>query len=240
MESVTFKKRQQFLKEFYNEDRVNFLSALRYIAVGDFSLHNRSSNNIFCIDTESVFKKSYINSRFPFENYHKFLNPFVYFLYSYTRQEKFLKDSILLLNHLKIAYYINDEEVNTVMVFPSYEGFNFLNKIKINGFIKGINKIYVKILTSYRNVNIEQYIRLGGIFEESTQIQEDYDTDEENIINSSQCFKSDECVICLSNPPNVLFCNCGHICFCLECEKLKKSNHCPICKIENKIIRYLK
>ena len=61
----------------------------------------------------------------------------------------------------------------------------------------------------------------------------------ENIINSSQCFKSEECVICYTNPPNVLFCNCGHICFCSECEKLKNSNRCPICKIENKIIRVL-
>ena len=31
------------------------------------------------------------------------------------------------------------------------------------------------------------------------------------IINTELTFKSDECLICLTNPPNVLFCNCGHI-----------------------------
>ena len=240
MDSVTFKTRQQFLNEFYSRDRVDFLSALRYIAVGDFSLHNRSSNDVFYIDTEATFKKPYFNSHIPFENYHKFLKPFAYFLYSYTRQEKFLKDFILNFNHLKIGYDNNDGQVCSVMIYPTYKDLNFLNKIIINDFIKGINKLYIKILTFYRNINNEQYIILGGIFEEPIQIQEDYETEEENIINSSQCFKSDECVICLTNPPNVLFCNCGHICFCLECEKLKNSNRCPICKIENKIIRYLK
>ena len=241
MESVTFKSRQQFLNEFYSKDRVDFLSALKYIAVGDFSLHNSRTSNNFYIDTEGIFKKSYINSRFPFENYHNFLNPFIYFLYSFTRQEKFLKNSILHFKHLKIAYYNNEGEVSTIMFYPSYEGLNFLNKIKINCFIKGINEIYVKLLTCYHNINNEQYIILGGIIEEpeEPEEQEDYITEEYKIINSSQCFKSDECIICLTNPPNVLFCNCGHLCYCSECEKLKNSNRCPICKTENKIIRVL-
>ena len=62
---------------------------------------------------------------------------------------------------------------------------------------------------------------------------------ENEIINPSKIFKSEECVICLTNPPQVLFCNCGHIPFCSECEKLKTSNKCPICKTENDIIRML-
>ena len=96
--------------------------------------------------------------------------------------------------------------------------------------------------THYININNEQYIILGGIFDEPEDYEteeEDYKTEEENIINSPRCFKSVECVVCLTNPPNVLFCNCGHICLCSECEKLKNSNRCPICKIENKIIRVL-
>ena len=28
---------------------------------------------------------------------------------------------------------------------------------------------------------------------------------------TKQTFEKDECVICLTNPPNVLFCNCGHV-----------------------------
>ena len=30
-------------------------------------------------------------------------------------------------------------------------------------------------------------------------------------INKEETFKYDECVICLTNPPSVLFCNCGHL-----------------------------
>ena len=50
-------------------------------------------------------------------------------------------------------------------------------------------------------------------------------------------FKSDECVICLTNTPNVLFCNCGHLCVCIECDKVKSLNTCPVCKTETTIKR---
>ena len=42
-------------------------------------------------------------------------------------------------------------------------------------------------------------------------------------------FKYDECVICLTNPPNVLFNNCGHICICYNCDR-ESLNSCPICR----------
>ena len=48
------------------------------------------------------------------------------------------------------------------------------------------------------------------------------------IINTEQTFKSNECVICISNPPNV-FCNRGHIPICEECDKVKSLTNCPIC-----------
>ena len=52
------------------------------------------------------------------------------------------------------------------------------------------------------------------VFEEDSQ-------EEEPKINAEQTFKEDECVICLTNPPNVLFCNFGHIAICVECDKVK-------------------
>ena len=56
-------------------------------------------------------------------------------------------------------------------------------------------------------------------------------------INTKQTFKSVECVICLTNTPNVLFCNCGHLCLCTECDKVKSLNTCPVCKTETTIKR---
>ena len=69
---------------------------------------------------------------------------------------------------------------------------------------------------------------------------EDIDVDSEEkepSINTEQTFKSDECVICLTNPSNVLFCNYGHLCLCVECDKTKRLKNCPICKTENTIKR---
>ena len=67
------------------------------------------------------------------------------------------------------------------------------------------------------------------------------ESDEEfEVINAEQIFKSEECVICLTNPPNVLFCNCGHLCICEECDKVKSLNTCPVCKTETTIKRNMK
>ena len=134
------------------------------------------------------------------------------------------------------------------MYFPSlrnnYEGFNFLNQVRINDYTKGIYTINIKLLTSYRNISLGQYYYLKRFdIEDEEELEEpeepEYIQNETQIINSSQSFKSNECVICLTNPPNVLFCNCGHLCLCLECERKKISNKCPICKTENEIIRTL-
>ena len=61
--------------------------------------------------------------------------------------------------------------------------------------------------------------------------------EEEPKITTEQTFKEDECVICLTNPPNVLFCNCGHIAICTECDKTKSLENCPVFKTKTTIKR---
>ena len=248
MESETFKMRKRFLEDFFNKDRVEFLKHGSEIFIGNFQLHNTRFNGTFMIDTEMIFEKPYIRSSppSPFKNYCVFLKPLIYFLYSVTYEEKFLEDSILFLNCLKISFYNNNSNFNAYLSFPSlrdnYEGFNFLNQIRINDHTKGIYTINIKLLTCYRNISLGQYnlLRSFDIEGEPEQdSEEEYIQNEARIINSSQSFKSDECVICLTNPPNVLFCNCGHLCLCSECERKKISNKCPMCKIGNTIIRIL-
>ena len=243
MGSETFKMRKRFLEDFFNKDRVEFLKHSSKIFIGNFQLHNTRFNGTFMIDTEILFKKPYIRS--PFKNYCGFLKPLIYFLYSVTYQEKFLEDSILFLNDLTISYHNNNYDFNASLYSPSlrnnYEGFNFLNQIRIEDYTKGIYNISIKLLSCYRNISLGQYnlLRSFDIEGEPEQDSEQEPEEEERIINSSQSFKSDECVICLTNPPNVLFCNCGHLCLCSECEIKKLSNKCPICKTENEIIRKL-
>ena len=56
-----------------------------------------------------------------------------------------------------------------------------------------------------------------------------YKLEVETKIPTKISFKYDECVICLDNPPNVLFNNCGHICICHNCDR-ESLNSCPICR----------
>ena len=174
MESETFKMRKQFLEDFFNKDRVEFFKHGGEIFIGDFTAHNsRFFNGSFLIDTEIYFKKPYITT--PFKNYCVFLKPFIYFLYSLTYREKFLKDSILFLNVLKISFYNNNNNsnFNACLSFPSlrdnYERLNFLNQIRINDHTKGIYKINIKLLTSYDNINIDEYYLLRGDIEDEEE-----------------------------------------------------------------------
>ena len=58
-------------------------------------------------------------------------------------------------------------------------------------------------------------------------------------INGETTFKEETCTICLERIPNVLFCNCGHICVCEKCNEIKKLTKCPVCKTEKNILRII-
>ena len=73
--------------------------------------------------------------------------------------------------------------------------------------------------------------------EEEREEESEEEREEEQVINTDKSFKSDECVICLTNPPNVFLCNCGHLCLCEECDKVNSLEKCPVCKTENTIKR---
>ena len=60
---------------------------------------------------------------------------------------------------------------------------------------------------------------------------------DKKVIKIDKIFKTEECVICLSTKPNVLFFSCDHLCICNECNKIKKINVCPSCRAKNTILR---
>ena len=62
---------------------------------------------------------------------------------------------------------------------------------------------------------------------------------EPKVINLFKIFKTEECIICMTNKPSVLFCNCGHVSYCIKCYKIKTPSTCPICKMDNEIVRML-
>ncbi len=56
---------------------------------------------------------------------------------------------------------------------------------------------------------------------------------QEQIIKDMHIYEVEECIICMSNTPNMLFVPCGHLCVCSNCNKqLMKYNHyCPLCPL---------
>ena len=52
-------------------------------------------------------------------------------------------------------------------------------------------------------------------------------------------YKEDNCIICIEDKPNILFCNCGHLVLCESCYKKLENLNCPKCRLHNTIIRRL-
>ena len=138
----------------------------------------------------------------------------------------------------------------------SYGGENIHRKV--NKFHSGItNERVVLLYTSeftrhIRNEEQESFlvfpfeihvdIKFDYLKERENEVEpetEEEEESEEPVINAGQSFKSNECVICLTNPPNVLFCNCGHIAIREECNKTKSLETCPVCKTKNTIKRMI-
>ena len=254
MESETFKMRKQFLGDFFDNDRVKFLNTIKK----DILIHKKfkrwDHNNQYIFRTSLTFLNLKI-----FKIMCKFIKPFTYFLYSFTYHTNFIKNKILHFEKLDIKYgkqiYNIEETVDKDIVFTIYnmlpqpyeieEDSHFLKSIKIddclNETVKDVLYIKLKIKTTYLDVKAEDYLSLRGEFVDlrlDLPIRTNNETPPIKL-NGSETFKFNECVICLTKPPNALFCNCGHLCLCSECNRIKISNKCPICKTENTIIRTL-
>jgi len=39
-----------------------------------------------------------------------------------------------------------------------------------------------------------------------------------------------ECIVCMTNPRDVILLTCGHVCVCADCASMLPSNRCPVCR----------
>ena len=153
----------------------------------------------------------------------KLLTPFVCYISS-------------LLKYEDRELYINDK-IFIRLEFHESQSEYFLDMISIND-ENGIR--YINEYMNYFNDN-GFYLTFAKKFVAYFII---YDDSEENdshnrYINTNKTFKTEECLICTENIPNVIFCGCGHLCVCDECVKTYRSYKCPMCKHTNKNIRIL-
>ena len=60
--------------------------------------------------------------------------------------------------------------------------------------------------------------------------EEDEEEEDTTPVAISKPFHSDQCVVCLSKKPELLFLNCLHRCVCIECEETNPFRRCPSCR----------
>ena len=217
MNTETFKERKKTLEEFYKQ-RLQFnISNIEIIQV-------EPEINIYS-NIDSIHFKTYITftkDMFLMGNLYSNLKPIIHYALSYTILRKFYSVCFTLI------------EDNTAINY----NYKYID-----------NELYVKdleviLMTHYDfyDVDYDLYFNVLAELEQNNELIVSHTEpipEKPKVINLFKIFKSDECIICLTNEPNILFCNCGHIPICTECYKLKSLSTCPICKTENEIIRML-
>ena len=162
----------------------------------------------------------------------KEITPLIYYLISSLKNEEEEDENLLRELIIELEFPPCESKVEVSGRFKiDYE--NPLNSIK-----KCIKDIEDEgyFLTFTHHFNLLFLLKsqiLGPLREESEEERE------EKKINTSKSFKSDDCVICMDTPPNILLCNCGHICIFEKCIEIKQFDQCPICKTDITILRII-
>ena len=239
MSVLTFAECKKILEDFYKQREQFIISKIEVYEERPFiSAYSHANELRFSTFTE--FKK---NKIFLISNFYKNLKPLITYVLSYTRLRKSTNCPNLFLKEAETTLIYDHEHINREVyvknlkiILNSYYDFNDLDY-----------ELFFCVLAELENNN------------ELTVSHEIEDEDEEElennnsllasyvepppekpkIINLFKIFKSDECIICMDNKPNILFCNCGHLCECEGCYKIKTPSICPVCKMDNEIIRML-
>ena len=143
-----------------------------------------------------------------------------------------------LLKYENIDTYVEDDKIIIVKLeFQDSQGEYMLDMLKIND-DNGIESIRECI----------EYFNEAGFYLSFTKkfdayfIISNYPEDKNTYnqhINTNKKFRTEECIICDDNIPNVIFCGCGHLCICEDCIKTYQNYKCPVCKHIDKNIRVI-
>ena len=219
MNAETFKERKNLLEEFYKQ-RIKFNISKIEISQVEPEISLFSYMNDIHFETHITFTRHiFLIDELTANN----LKPIICYALSYTILRKFYNPNFILT------------EDNTTIDYCGH----FFNNNKLY-FIN--TKLILKTHYDFYNADYDLYFSVLAELEQNNELivsHTEPTTKEPNIINPTKTFKSDECIICLTNKPNILFCNCGHLCYCVNCYKIKTLSTCPICKTNNEIIRTL-
>ena len=212
-----FKERKNLLEEFYKR-RIQFnISSIEIIQdEPEISVYSYMDNIHF---------KTYIKftgDMFLMGNLYSNLKPIIQYGLSYTILRKFYNANFILT------------EDNTII------NYNY-KYIENELYVKDL-EVIIKTHYDFYEADYDLYFNVIAELENNNELIVSHTEpipEEPKIINLFKIFKSEECIICLNEKPNVLFCNCGHLCECVKCFKIKTPSTCPICKMDNEIIRMI-
>ena len=129
-------------------------------------------------------------------------------------------------------YFNSVFDINIKSFDPNYDlGFSYIKLIQLEMEYTGNNLDFsdVNFLQSGPydtyfqkpfeiQIDIHNYYEPVGLEDENEDENKDESEDESITLKT---FREDNCVICLTNKPGILFYDCVHLCVCHECEKGK-------------------
>ena len=189
--------------------------------------------------TEKETLEDFFKNRINFRDVTVFKNSSVFYSDNIFTYDDNIRDSIRIaikgvLLYLNSLCRINGQRWNKIQVggketlcleyFPILllEGYPIL---RLEGTVVGNNDFLNQLDYEICNAKMENYdlynvepcnIVICVGYQNINQV------DKKKVINIDKVFKENECVIRLSTKPNVVYCNCGHICTCNECNKIER------------------
>ena len=215
----TFAECKKILEDFYKQ-REQFIIYNMDIEQDNPTIRANSHLDFLHFSTYINFKED----KFLINDLHKNLKPIITYALSYTRLRKFANYPNLFLTET-----------------PPIIKYNYENIVDREIYVKDL-EIILKTYYDFYDVNYDIYFDVLAELENNNELIVSHykpTPEKPKVINLFKIFKYDECIICMNDKPNILFCNCGHIPICTECYKLKSLSACPVCKIDNEIIRTL-
>ena len=217
MNAETFTERKNLLEDFYKQRKHFNISKIEIKQVDpDISIYSYMNDIHFRTHIK------FTENKFLIGDLYKNLRPVISYALSYTKLKKFYNNDFILTEDNTIINY-NYEYIDKELYVKDLE----VILRTYYDFYDADYDLYFNVIAELENNN-------ELIVSHTEPIPEDT-----KVINLFKIFKSEECIICLTNQPNVLFCNCGHVSYCLNCYKIKSFFVCPICKTDNEIIRML-
>ena len=218
MSVPTFTESKNILEEFYKQ-RKQFIIYEIEIKQTDPNISVYSYISYLHFETHIKFKED----KFLIGDLYKNLKPVITYALSYTRLKKFTNYPNLILT-----------EDNTIINYD----YEYIDR---ELYIKDL-KVILKTHYDFYDVDYDLYFSVLAELENNNELivsHTEPTPEEPKVINLFKIFKSDECIICMDEKPSVLFCNCGHLCECVGCYKIKTLSTCPVCKMDNEIIRMI-